>query len=243
MLGELRRPARRGRGASRTRRRRAGSRGRTRRGGEPSAGHELAVDPDVAPGEPPATGRSRHLAGADARVSGPRAFATVSSHSAAGSLRQVIPPPTWRLSRSPSATNVRIRMLVRHRAVGPEPAGDARVRPAPDGLEPLQQLHRPDLRGAGDRAAGERGREEVERVAAGREPAGHGADEVLHGGGPLEAAQARDADACPARRPARGRCAGRRRSSRSRRGPSPTRAARRRAGGRPRDRGRGGACP
>ena len=28
----------------------------------------------------------------------------VSSHSACGSLRQVIPPPTWRVRRSPSAT-------------------------------------------------------------------------------------------------------------------------------------------
>src|SRR4029078_9195582 len=43
--------------------------------------------------------------------SGPRALATVSSHSSSGSLRQVMPPPTWRVSRSPSATNVRIRML------------------------------------------------------------------------------------------------------------------------------------
>ena len=45
-------------------------------------------------------------------ASGPRALTTVSSHSAAGSLFQVIPPPTCRVSRRPSATKVRIRMLV-----------------------------------------------------------------------------------------------------------------------------------
>ena len=44
--------------------------------------------------------------------SGPRALATVSSHSAAGSLFQVMPPPTWSVSRRPSATNVRMTMLV-----------------------------------------------------------------------------------------------------------------------------------
>ena len=57
---------------------------------------ELAVDPDVPrrrvialtrPPRPPMA------------PSGPRALATVSSHSAAGSLRQVMPPPTWRVRR------------------------------------------------------------------------------------------------------------------------------------------------
>ena len=82
-----------------------------------------------------------------------------------------------------------------HRAVGPDPADGAGVRAAADRLEPLEDLHRPDLRGAGDRAARERRREEVERVAALGEDAGHGRDEVLDGGRPLEPAQARDADA------------------------------------------------
>ena len=44
------------------------------------------------------------------RGAGRAALARVSSHSAAASLRQVIPPPTWRVRRRPSATNVRIRI-------------------------------------------------------------------------------------------------------------------------------------
>ena len=44
------------------------------------------------------------------------------------------------------------------------------------------------------RAAGERGRQEVEGVPAGREPAGHGGHEVLDGGGALEAQEPRHAD-------------------------------------------------
>ena len=109
---------RRGRAASRTRRRRAGSRGRTRRGGGPSAGQERAVDPDVRP-RARRPRRVTRTSRAPIAPSGPRALATVSSHSAAGSLRQVMPPPTWRLSRSPSATNVRIRMLVPIAPSGP----------------------------------------------------------------------------------------------------------------------------
>ena len=46
---------------------------------------------------------------------------------------------------------------------------------------------------------GKRGGEQVERVAARREAAGDGRDEVLDGRGPLEPAQARHADACPGR--------------------------------------------
>src|SRR5690348_2699559 len=82
----------------------------------------------------------------------------------------------------------------RHRPVGPEPAQRPGVWPAPDRLQLLEQLHRPDLGRAGDRAAGERGREEVERVTAPREATGHRRDEVLDGRRPLEAAEAWDAD-------------------------------------------------
>src|SRR6185503_4796188 len=78
-------------------------------------GQQIAVDPDVAAREGRCDAPCGLLAHATSRApiaeSGPRALATVSSHSAAGSLRQVIPPPTWSVSRSPSATNERIRML------------------------------------------------------------------------------------------------------------------------------------
>ena len=202
------------------RRHRAGSRDRTPTGG----------------GRRPAGGgrRPRRAAGAAACAasrsvtrpprppiapSGPRALATVSSHSAAGSLFHVIPPPTWSVSRRPSATKVRMRMLVCIAPSGPIQPIAPGVRPAPDRLEPLEDLHRPDLRRAGDRAAGKRRGEQVERVAAVGQHAGHRRDEVLDGGRPLEPAQPRHADAARAGRRARGRCAGRRRSSRSRRGP------------------------
>ena len=77
-------------------------------------GQQPAVDPDVA-------GRLATCDGVAALTrpppppiapSGPRALVTVSSHSAAGSLFQVIPPPTWRVRRRPSATKVRMTMLV-----------------------------------------------------------------------------------------------------------------------------------
>ena len=75
-------------------RRRAGPRRRPRRGRQRRRSRSRATStPPMAP-------------------SGPRALATVSSHSAAGSLPQVMPPPTCRVRRRPSATNVRMRMLV-----------------------------------------------------------------------------------------------------------------------------------
>src|SRR6185369_12847991 len=52
----------------------------------------------------------------------------------------------------------------RHGAVRPDPAERPGVRPAPRRLELAQDLHRPDLRCARDRAAGERRPEEVERI-------------------------------------------------------------------------------
>src|SRR5689334_1380365 len=73
---------------------------------------QSTVDPDVTAGKrgPAGVGRGHATSLAPTARSGPRAFATVSSHSAPGSLRHVIPPPTWRLNRSPSATNVRMRI-------------------------------------------------------------------------------------------------------------------------------------
>ena len=71
----------------------------------------------------------------------------------------------------------------------------------------------------GDRAARERGGEQVERVRRRRRAA---RSRWTRGAGPRPSARAGRAAApgrCPARRPGRGRCAGRRRSSRSRPGP------------------------
>ena len=175
--------------------------------------------------------------------SGPRALATVSSHSAAGSLPQVMPPPTWRVRRRPSATNVRMRMLVCIAPSGPIQPRAPVYGPRRTGSSPSSSSIARIFGRAGDRTARERGRQQVERVPAGGQPPGHRRDEVLDGGRPLESAQPRDADRCPARTRARGRCAGRRRSSRSRPGPWRSPAARRRARGPPPGRDRAAACP
>ena len=188
-------PARSGahhaRAASRRCRRPAGTRGRTRTG----AAH-LPGGARRRPRRVRAAGACRaHASTSTAPIddSGPRALAMVSSHSSSGSLRQVIPPPTCSVSRSPSTTNVRMRML--------EPsARPARAthRPAvgttTNRLQPLDELHRPDLRRAGDAPARKRGGEEVEGAGIRAELAGHGRDEVLDGGGALEAAGAGHAD-------------------------------------------------
>ena len=168
-------------------------------------GLDPAVDPDV-PGRGPSASPGHATSRRRSPTSGPRAFATVSSHSAAGSLRQVIPPPTWSVSRRPSATNVRMRMLVCIAPSGPIQPSAPGVRPAPDRLELLEELHRPDLRRAGDRAARERRREQVERVAAvGRA----GRSRSRRGAGPRRSARGGTAAGpgrCPACRPGRGRC-------------------------------------
>ena len=189
----------------------------------PFDGQEAAVDPDAA-------GRvtaGRVTAGADRHSSslppmapsGPRAFATVSSHSAAGSLFQVIPPPTWRREPAPVGDEGPDQDARLHRAVRPDPAERTRVRAAPDRFEPLEDLHRPDLRSAGDRPARERRGQQVERVAAGRRgrrsPSTRGAGPRPSARGGRGAGRGR----CPAGRRGPGRCAGRRRSSRSRRDP------------------------
>ena len=75
-----------------------------------------------APIEPHLIGwaRARHYAStAPMALRGPRALATVSSHSAEGSLRHVMPPPTCSVSLRPSATKVRIAMLVAMAPSGP----------------------------------------------------------------------------------------------------------------------------
>ncbi len=130
-----------------------------------------------------------------------------------------------------------------HPAVRPEPEHRAAVRTAPDRLELLDQLHRADLRRAGDAAARERRREEVEgvdvRAQGCRSPSSRGAGRPPCARGAGAAARGR----CRARRRGRGRCAARRRSSRSRPGPWGSRAAPVRAPGPAPASGRAGGCP
>ena len=238
VLVELRRRGRLARGASRRRRRRAGSPGRRPRG----AGRRPAgCSPSSQSGAGSPSGR-RATSRPSIAPSGPRAFATVSSHSSAGSLRQVIPPPTWSVSRCAIRDEGPDQDARLHRAIGTDPAGRAGVRAAADRLEALQDLHRPDLRRAGDRAAGERRREEVEGSDAG---ASRPVTGTRGAGRPRSARGGTDAGPgpMPARRPARDRCAGRPRSSRSRPGPWPTRGARGRVADRSADRGPEAGCP
>ena len=119
--------------------------------------------------------------------SGPRALATVSSHSAAGSLPQVM-PPTDMQGQATTVGDERADEDARlHRAVRPDPAEGARVRAATDRLQALEQLHRPDLRGAGDGPARERGRR-AGRTRPGRRPAGR--SRSTRGAGPRPSAPA-----------------------------------------------------
>ena len=190
----------------------------------PSAATSRAVDPDVAgpagvTPSPPVTASAVATSRPPIAPSGPRALATVSSHSAAGSLRHVIPPPTWRVSRAPSATNVRMRIDVAIAPSGPiQPSapvyGPRRTGSSSSRISIARIFGAPVIEPPGNAAA-----QQVERVAARRQPPGDGRDEVLDGGGPLEPAEPRHADRARAGRPGRGRCAGRRRSSRSRPGP------------------------
>ena len=190
VLGELGRAAAASPGASRRRRRRAGTRDRTPTGGAPSAGRSSPSTQTCA-----AVAAVAHATSSPPIApSGPRALATVSSHSAAGSLPQVMPPPTCRVSRRPSATNVRMRMLVCIAPSGPiQPSapvyGPRRTGSRPSRISIARIFGAPVIEPPGKRRG-----QQVERVAARRQPPGDGRDEVLDGGGPLEAAQARDAD-------------------------------------------------
>ena len=123
--------------------------------------------PPVDPDEPGSRVAHRSTSTAPIDDSGPRALATVSSHS---SCRVAAPGDAAAdVERQPLAVRDE-RPDEDRRAeppVGPEPRHRAAVRAAPDRLEALDDLHRPDLGRAGDRAAGERRREEVEGVDAG----------------------------------------------------------------------------
>ena len=127
---------RRAREASRRRRRRAGSRDRTpsgparppRRSGHRSRCGAGARPSRASTGRPGGRRARPDRRSPDARLgaaasrppiapSGPLALATVSSHSAAGSLRQVIPPPTWSVRLRPVGDERPDEDRGRHRAV------------------------------------------------------------------------------------------------------------------------------
>ena len=135
----------------------------------PVAGQDLAVDPHVPASAVP--GRVTRPPRRRSRPSGPRALATVSSHSAAGSLPQVMPPPTWSVSRRPSATNVRMRMLVCIAPSGPIQPSAPVYGPRRTGSRPSRISIARIFGRAGDRAARE-ARRRAGRRRRGRRPAG-----------------------------------------------------------------------
>ena len=199
------------RGASRRCRRPAGSRGRTRTG---------AGRPRAAPRRPPRRTADRRRS----RPPPPRR----SSRAARAPSRRLVPLVRRVAAPGDAAADVeRQPFAVRHERpdqdrraeppVRPQPEHGPAVRAAADGLQPLDDLHRPDLGRAGDRAAGEGGGEQVEGVrvrrGAARSPWSPGAGRRRCAPG----AGAAGRGPSPARRPARDRCAARPRSSRSRR--------------------------
>ena len=119
-----------------------------------------------------------------------RALATVSAHSAAGSLPHVMPPPTCVSRRRPPRTSGSGSRSASHRRGRSSRAHLCTGRGGP--ARGPEDLHRPDLWRAGDGSAGERGGEEVEGVVVVGEDAGHRRNEVLHRDRALEPTQARD---------------------------------------------------
>ena len=133
-----------------------------------------------------------HLRRADRRQR-PARLATVSSHSSCGSLRQVMPPPTWSVRRSPSATNVRMRIDEPRRPSGPSHAiapqyGPRRTGSRPSMISIARILGAPVIEPPGNEAA-----RRSKASASGRELPGHRGDEVLDCRGPLEAQESRHA--------------------------------------------------
>ena len=119
----------------------------------------------------------------DATRSRWRAFSSVSSHSSAGSLSQVMPPPVpkWScavLDPERADGDVEVALL----AVGVDPADGAAVDAARHRLERGDVLERGELRRAGDRARRERGarwrRPSRSRAAAGPRTVRHEVDEA-----------------------------------------------------------------
>ena len=149
-------------------------------------GEQRSVDPHVARSR-----RGRHAPASMAPIddSGPRAFDDGLVPLRLG----VAAPgdPAADMQRQPLAVgHERPDQDARaHPPVRPEPQHRPAIRAAPDRLQPLDQLHRPQLGGTGDAAAGERGREDVEGVEAGPKPARDRRHEMLHRGRSLEAEQ------------------------------------------------------
>ena len=129
------------------------------------------------------------------------------------------------------------------RAVVAHPAEASREHPARRALELVEDRHRRQLRRAGHAAGGKR---RVQQIADGDPVAQsprHGAHQLMDRGVRLDHQQRVDADRARRRRRARGRCASGRRSSRSRRAPSHSPAARRRGAGLRPHRLRAAGCP
>ena len=110
-----------------------------------------------------------------------RALSSVSRYSCSGSESATMPPPAWKYICPPTATigaddDARI-----HRAGDAEIADGAAVHPPAGGLQLGDDLHRPHLGRAGDRAAGKGGPEQGNGIGPGRQLSHHRRDEVVNG--------------------------------------------------------------
>ena len=88
----------------------------------------------------------------------PAALASVSSYSSCGSLSATMPPPAVKWTVRPAHDHRADRDVQRHRAVEADVADRPGVDAARRRLQLVDDLHRPDLRRPGDRAAGKRRR-------------------------------------------------------------------------------------
>ena len=110
-----------------------------------------------------------------------------------------MPPPARTEATPSSTTSVRMAMLLTQRAVEAEMQDRAAIDAARLRLQLVDDLHRADLRGAGDRAAGKAGGDQMQRVEAGLQPSAHHRNEMVHRGVGLQPAENRHLDTVPGR--------------------------------------------
>ena len=113
---------------------------------------------------------AKRTASSAARISA-RALLQLSWYSASGSLSATTPPPAWTYMRPSLTSAVRSAMQVSMVPSAREIADGAGVEAAPLGLQLVDDLHRPHLGRAADRAGREARHQRVERVAVGPDAA------------------------------------------------------------------------
>ena len=148
------------------------------------------------------------------------ALSSVSRYSSSGSESATMPPPAWKYTCPPKSHERPDDDAGVHRPSGAQVADRAAVDPTAGGLQLGDDLHRPHLWRAGDRAAGEGGPQQIHgiRGRARARPPRWRPDDARWDDAPGRTA--RERAPCPAGTPGRDRFAAGPRSSRSPPGPS-----------------------